>query len=414
MMALRRPERISTLCWIALLATSLQWFNHETTVLGGTNELVKFAVWALAVAGALLARTRSSRFDLGAPFLALLAYVSTSVIGALLGSAEIASLARAVHLVITIFAIRWIISRIGLLRMVQVFILFGIGISGSALVAFLLGLTTRESGRLAGGIPPHLHPNELALVTAFSFVCCLALWAEHRLTTTFALAASGLFLVVLLMTGSRTSIAAFLLALAALLGRSTRVRGAVVVWFAIVTVLTVALVQPATASRVWSNVATRNGTVTLGENIQSRALAWNSVIHVQTRTGSILFGQGLAIKKVPVQNRFVSVQTVDSSWYSAYLQTGLIGTLMLALAAVSALVLSVRSRNPLLIGLMIALLISSWFESTLNDVTPSLMIFSAVALSWAPRARATVSSLITERASTPDSRKPNRADYHVG
>ena len=75
---------------------------------------------------------------------------------------------------------------------------------------------------------------------------------------------------------------------------------------------------------VIQSFGSRGGTSSV-ESAGSRTIAWNAVLNMSRTTLENLFGQGLSNKFIPVEGQWWSSQMMDSSWFSAFLQAGLIG-----------------------------------------------------------------------------------------
>lgn len=99
-----------------------------------------------------------------------------------------------------------------------------------------------------------------------------------------------------------------------------------------------------------------------------------------------LFGQGLAAKSVPVTGQFWTTQILDSSWFSAFLQAGLIGIVLAITLVIYAATQAFRNARPakdLWVALLVFVVVRSIFESGLIDTSMSFVVFMVVAMGTA-------------------------------
>jgi O-antigen ligase len=120
--------------------------------------------------------------------------------------------------------------------------------------------------------------------------------------------------------------------------------------------------------------------------LNSRTIAWEVVL--QTPFGSLQkwAGAGLSVKTVSVRGQYWNEQVLDSSWVSALAQTGLIGTVILAVLVAAVLVINIRGgrRNALPVAILVFLLIRAFLETGLLDSSVTFLVFLALASTFIP------------------------------
>jgi hypothetical protein len=134
---------------------------------------------------------------------------------------------------------------------------------------------------------------------------------------------------------------------------------------------------------------TRGGTSSI-ESAGSRIIAWNAVLDMDRTAMQTLFGEGLAGKLIPVTGQFWTAQIMDSSWFSAFLQAGLIGVLLLIALVIYAAAQALRNARPvndLFLALVVFIVVRSIFESGLLDASMSFLAFIAVSMCAATQAQ---------------------------
>lgn len=249
------------------------------------------------------------------------------------------------------------------------------------LVAAISALTGLPSfgmnGRLFGGVPP-LHANELAFLLAVSLIglTWLALnegmKGHHVVLLFFGFGA-------LWLTGSRTGLAAALLALAVMLLQARRLNRLV----ATAVVATIPLgFYLVFASELLDGYFLRGGADQV-TTLSSRTIAWSAAWSFPETFWARWTGMGLAQKLIPVQDQWWDVQLLDSTWVSALVQVGLIGVVILLLWLVVVAVTSLRASRParlFLVAALALLTVRSLLESGMFDSTPSFLVIMLISL----------------------------------
>ena len=358
-----------------------------------TAALAKAKLVLLAVTGvAAWARRPKRGTPLPGGFVCLLLYAGLTMIGAVFTptSASADSIIRGLRYLITCLLVAWLAPRLTMASVQRACVVLAVSLGSEAVVAQVLGLHSASQGRLGGYLPP-LHPNALAGILGIATLIAVEAWvrSEPHWVVPPGLVATGLALA-LVATGSRTSLAAIgigFLALVAHGGLHDR-RGMALTW--IISAVALMLMVTLGPSGLWDAV-TRNGQSAVDATFSGRSYAWSSVLSANHAADEVLFGQGLAVKRTKVDRQFVDEQTVDGSWHSAYLEGGVVGLGLVAMAAIGALARLRRHRRAdrgIAIALLAFVLAQSVLESTLNDISFSFVLFLVLLLVPVPRRRA--------------------------
>lgn len=372
-----RAEIGSHLVWVLLLAATIPW-RKNVYYDGGADAVVvgKAALSLLALGlAAYLARDRLRRLAVpAAPVLLLVAYLSVTVIGgyaseqlsaALVLAARVAILASVVVLLYARFSGRVVLG--SLVRVLAVI----------TTVAALSGLPSAASGRLQGAIPP-LNPNELALMAS---VCLLWTFAKmvRAQETAFDLVCLAGCVGVVLLTGSRASLAALCVAIVAMALKATAFTPRS---FGLTALLAPALAYVAVGTDLLSSVFLRGGERGV-TTLSNRTIAWDAALTSDRDPWQTWFGAGLSQKKISVPGQWWNTQLLDSSWISALVQGGLIGmALVLAMVLTTLLCAALAPRTAqgaLWLGLVVLLAGRAFLESGLFDSTTAFALFMVVA-----------------------------------
>jgi hypothetical protein len=118
--------------------------------------------------------------------------------------------------------------------------------------------------------------------------------------------------------------------------------------------------------------------------LNSRTVAWSAALHYADTGLGQLFGAGLAVKEIPVSAMYRDEQILDSTWMSAVIQAGALGTLTLALMTVVTLTRALTLRQPhrsLVFAVLLMMVLRSVLESGLFDATAAFIPFLCFALS---------------------------------
>jgi hypothetical protein len=181
------------------------------------------------------------------------------------------------------------------------------------------------------------------------------------------------------LTGSRTGLFALFLAIFVLVLLAPRINfGTMATALAAVPVLFFVVAYTAALGGFFG----RGGSTNL-LTLSSRTVAWQSVFSAHRDFYGLWFGGGLAVKTVSVNQAFASSQVIDSSWVSTYVQTGVLGVLLLALWVVGTLVAALRHRSPigrLWLALAVFALVRSFLATGLLDTYVLFVVMLVPAL----------------------------------
>ena len=371
--------------WLLLLGSTVAWrkgFYYD----GGADGVVlaKAACQALAclLAFVLAAYAPRRRKIPGRPFLLLFLFVSVSLLGAVAVGDVGASVVLAARLLLVAATVGFLLAASPTPSALKP-LLVAMAIVG--LVSAATGLPGLLSGqRLAGVIPP-LRPNAIAMLCG---VPAIAL--AHNLLrgkgTFIQVSLLGVLLGAVLATESRTALLGLALAAVVIVLALRRMRRAVAVGLLALgaVILPALLYTPALM-----NMVMRPGSASL-LTLNSRTLAWETVLDTSARTWERWVGGGLSIKTVAVKGQYWDSQVLDSSWISALAQAGVLGTLVLAVWAFSLLSRSLRrAPDSFLPAMLLFLLLRSFLENGLTEVSTSFLLFFAISLVvWEPRVEA--------------------------
>jgi hypothetical protein len=255
------------------------------------------------------------------------------------------------------------------------------------LVAVLTGALRLGStgGRLEGGIPP-LAANEIALLCGVPALALAWKYLTHR-GRGYEVPLILLLLGVVWASESRTGLAALLVAGLVMLCQARRISPAAVV---AVIMGAAGVLYAALATNLVAGYFERSteGSV---DTLNSRTIAWSAALDLHQTPVAWWFGGGLALKRIPVEGQYWDTQGLDSTWFSAWVQGGIICLLLLTVIVTCALVASWRTPIPyrmLITGVLLFQVLRSFLESGMMDATPSFLLFMTM-------------SMLAEKASRP-------------
>lgn len=240
-----------------------------------------------------------------------------------------------------------------------------------AITAAVTGLGTATTGRLSGGIP-QLHPNELSALASVTLIGLVVL----TLKTGFRywnVAAMLALLAIVAASGSRSPLIGLAVATTvALLTNGRLQRQIATALIAGVPAVYAALVF----TDILGSIATRGGTEDAASALDSRWDAWKPVLAWPWGSWKKWIGQGLSVKEVKVDVKWLDTQVLDSSWVSLLAQAGIVGTALIALLIVWGILVALTSpqRRGLLLPLLLFVIIRSFTESGLVDSTVQLVL----------------------------------------
>jgi hypothetical protein len=373
----RTPFRLFLICLLLLVAV-VAW-RKGVYYTGGADSVVlgKAALSVVALGLTISAPRRGtewSRLRPGlVPWLGL--YLTIGTIGALLHGAGFPSIVIAARIAIlgtTLVLLFRCYPRHQVLSALTaaMIVLAGVGtVTGIGSLA--------SEGRLYGGIPP-LNANEIALLVSVPLVC-LCWRAAHRVATIREVLTIPVLLGVVVLTGTRTGLAALLLAVALVVMMVPRIPVPV---FCLGVVTLPSLMYLVLFTPLFDSYATRGDTASV-LTLNSRTVAWSAALHYPDTLTERLFGVGLSVKKIPVSAQYRTEQILDSTWMSAVVQTGVLGVLVLALLVLVTLLRALSLRPPyrsLTVAVLLMILIISFLESGLFDSSVAFIAFFSFAL----------------------------------
>jgi len=189
----------------------------------------------------------------------------------------------------------------------------------------------------------------------------------------------GALVVVLWLTGSRSSFIAAMVGLALMLTHVRRLNTVALVGLHLVAA---GLTYIVLVTNLFASFLSRGGSGGLS-TLNSRTIAWSAAFEFSDSAWVQWFGAGLSTKEIPVSGQFWNTQVLDSSWISGLVQAGRIGAALLVIWAIWALVVSRQGptqQRMLLTPLLVYLVIRSTLESGLIDSTVSFTVFFIISL----------------------------------
>ncbi len=365
------------LVWALLVAATLPW-RRGIYYEGGADAVVlaKAGLSLLALLIAIHIANGAHRI-LGvpaSPLLIIAGYLTVTVIGGFAHGTLIPAAVVAIRMAIVTVTVVFLFTRYSPMEITRSLV----HVLGLALAAgTLTGLPSIAQGRLAGAMPP-LHPN---VVGFFAAVCFLWVFRrmlqahESTMDIVFALVSIG----IVVLSGSRASLAALVVATVAMTLRASRLNRRTIVLVSLsVPVLTYVVVGTDLLSSVFLRGGER-GVATLS----NRTVAWDAALNSDHDPWETWFGAGLAQKKIEVPGQWWQTQLLDSSWVSALVQGGLIGialVLALTVATVWRALISPPSMGALWFGLVVFVSGRAILESGLFDSSITFMVFLVTAL----------------------------------
>jgi hypothetical protein len=373
--------------WLLMLVSLVSW-RRGVYFSGGLDPVVlsKAAIGIVALTVAIWnfrrreqrLRVGERRLRVGGRTLAfLMIYVSISSLGAIADGNVAAS---------AVLAIRVLLIAVTVVLLVYAFpagVLARSLLASMALVglsATLSGLSSiAAEGRIYGVFPP-LNPNEISLLCGLP---ALGLVHELCLSTTKSRLRLPLLIALLgavWFTGSRTGLFAFAAAVALIVlhGRRIRVRAALVMFSLLPTTFFVVTGTDLVTKILDRGEAAGSDLLTLN----ARTIAWDAVLNTPADTWQRWVGAGLSVKQVAVEGQYWQAQVLDSSWISALAQTGVVGTLVLALWATTTVVSSFGANGirSFTTPVLAFILIRSFLENGLVDSNVPFVVFLTVSL----------------------------------
>jgi hypothetical protein len=253
-----------------------------------------------------------------------------------------------------------------------------------------------QGGRLIGVIWP-MFPTQVAQYAAVAAGLTLVLWLARLVSGRLTLVAVAFDIFILLLSHTRTAlvalVAGLLIAGLSLFAINARVRKFFVAVAAAVSVTVLTL-----AGFVITWLARGEDTQGL-TTLTGRTNFWALVLNTPRDRFQEIFGFGLS-------NASINGLPIDSNWLSAYMQEGLFGVVICALAfmflLVTAFFKSTGTRRALSLFLVTYCLLASFTEDSITDVSPYLLnLVVAASLFVASRPRSSAAPAV-EAMFTPE------------
>lgn len=370
-----------------LFAGQLDW------VVLGKLSLMMAAV--LAVLWARRGVTRSGRSIntvTASPLLLVALYCGASAAGAFLFGSLVATVELSVRVLVVGFVILTTIELVGPMTAIS---MLSRALTGVAIWIAVTGTLSSElfPGRLVGNFPPFggaestadVFPNEIALLAAVPLVYFT--WRTVNVDTSLLRLLAMMPLgVIVFLTQSRTTeaLTAILVLTLVICGtRHGRFR------LITITVAVICLLFALTFTESIQHFGSRGGTSANLESFGDRMIAWNTVLNMTRPLLQTLFGLGIANKFIPIEGHYWHRQVLDSSWFSAFVQAGVIGVLIAAAFVIYAANQALRNIRPakdLWLVLVAFVGVRSIFESGLLDTSTSFIVFVMVSMGAATQA----------------------------
>jgi hypothetical protein len=222
-------------------------------------------------------------------------------------------------------------------------------------------------GRLGGAIWP-IPPTQVAHYAAVLAGATIVLWLAESVKARTAIFVTGMSVVILLLSHTRTALVAalagILVAGLSLFLSRQRVRKAFAVTVAVVAIGALSF---APFLNSWFSRGESNQQLT---GLTGRTTTWSLVVAEPRTEVNTLFGYGMS-------NDSFDGLSIDSSWLSTYLDQGLVGDVIDASVLLLLLLLACFSprgpRRALALFLVVYCLLASFTETGLGDASPYLL-----------------------------------------
>ena len=372
--------------WLIVLVSVAPW-RQGVFFDGGIDAVVlgkaATGVLALCLAWLQLSSTKT-RQRVGARSIAILTFfVALSTVGAFAAGELTSALVLSVRVMLLAVTVLLIVGafppRVALQSLLGAMALLAIASSVSGIESLLAG------ERLTGALPL-LHANQIAILCGLPLMG-LAYQLVHEHARPWQVATTILLVGILLATGSRTSLVAFLVGFALVVLHAKRFKPSTIAMLALSIPAVFALFM---FTDTFTQIIDRGEGAAKITTLNSRTIAWEAVLTTPNDTWERWIGAGLAIKEVPVVGQFWDEQVLDSSWISALAQAGIIG--VAALAVWVLLTFWRSSRTPSLRSMTTPVLvfigILSFLENGLIESSTMFIAFFVVSLLVEPASQA--------------------------
>ncbi len=364
---LRRVPLRLLVAAVLLVSATVAWRAGEFYS-GGLDPVVaaKGLLTGLALLVALPGRDQSHPLPL-APIAWFTGYLVLSCLAAVAGDLTVPSLVLTVRLAVTGAAVLLLVHRFGPLQVLSAFSTAMLSVAG---IATVTGVGTIGSGRLSGGIPAAT-PNEIAILCGLPLLMAVWGWVRGR-ARPLEILLIPVLVVVIWLTGSRTGLVVVGAAALVLYVSSRRVS---VPAFCVAVLSLPVMLYVATTTSLLADYLGRGGTRGL-LTFSSRTYAWDAALRLADDFWSFWVGAGLAVKQIPVNAPYWSVQGLDSSWFGALVQVGWGGVVLVLAWTLHSGLASIRSyHRALMLPLLVLAAARAVLESGMFDSTPAFLAF---------------------------------------
>ena len=284
---------------------------------GGEGRVGGVALGAVLIAQAAQLRPVAVS---AVPIWLLAGFLSTTMFGAYVSGLTVVSGVLVIHVVILATVGYLFVRAFGYEEAIRCWL------SAMAIVAILAavtGLPSLASGRLRGGVPA-VHPNELAALCVFPVLGLIWGFVNQR-TRTFHHVLLAVLVLITWATGSRTALGAAVLGAVVILCSVRRPTPSRLV---ALIVATAGFLFIALGTDLLTRIFLRGGRENVTA-VASRSIAWSAALTYTDDPWRQWAGSGIAMKEIAVRGQYWTTQLLDSSWVSAYVQTGRIGVLLI-------------------------------------------------------------------------------------
>ena len=378
--AARRHRMAPYVVWILLIASIVPW--RRSVYFEGSFDPVVIAKAVVGIAALLFALLGARRSSLRNPIgITSIAFVAAFAGVALIGGDASGNFTAAgvstVRIGIVAAAIVFVVRSTPPLEVIRSLLtsmaLFGLfaAVSGVASIA--------GGDRLVATLPP-LNPNDIALLCAAPAIGLLHELIIGTRRWSRGVPMLALLIAIVVLTQSRTGLLAMLAAFVVVFLHARSLRPNAVIALVLLVPFTAAAV---TLTNLITSVAERGDAS--GQNIvtlSSRTIAWQAVLSTPETSWAHWIGSGMAVRQVQVAGQYWDNQVLDSSWFSALAQAGVVGVVIMAgwIVVVASWSFRARTLRSITTPLITFLVIRSFLENGLIDTNMMFVLFFSVAL----------------------------------
>jgi hypothetical protein len=355
---------VAIVAWTLTVVSLLAW-RFGVYYSGGLDTVVvakaALDMVAFLIAFAMVAHRRTGRTLSVRTPLFVLAFVGVSMVGAVGQGHLFASGVLGLRLLLVCATVCLLVVACSLKELMDSFV---IAMGSIGLVCAVTGAgSLAGGGRLTGGLLP-IMPNQIGLLVGVPIIWAVWRMAQGGARGRHLLVVAG-GLGITWLTGSRSGLAALLIACVLVVALAPRLRlGGFVSLVASIPVIFYLVAF----TGLFADYFGRGGSANI-TTLNSRTIAWSAAFTTDADFWQRWFGGGLSVKVVPVTGNWDS-QVLDSTWVSTFVQAGVVGLVILSLWALTTLWRSLStpvSHKGLWVGLAAYALFRSVLETGLLD-----------------------------------------------